>query len=299
MLKAVLQFCNLTKSMNATRPGSLVIVYLIAYCRKAFGLSDISPRRYIDITNPAGQGYQDRLPSSLISQWPTWVVDDDGEVNKVPDTMDGFIDPTSIEELWLPLDLKQPQVRISLGLHIREGSIRHLMPAIDVSYDGKHRNRGLCSLPRAHTWLDFRSLSLEQWRQYHLSMTTHESQTNPDPSSTSSWVTIDHSYSIRPALDAAISIMVGDPPTELASGSHILHIVIGNIIDCPRAGSDLAIALKPPELHGQFGKLQVKIVAVMAGSESQYMPEKYRPLFQDKSLQRSAYFEYKKRKSRG
>jgi hypothetical protein len=275
---------------------SFVFVYLITCSRQVLGLSVVSPRRYIDITNPAGLGPQDRLPSSLISNWPTWVLDGNGEVNKVPDTMDGFVAPTSMEELWLPIDLKQPQVRVSLGLHIRDGSIRHLMPAIDVSYDGKHRNRGLCSLPRAYTWLDFRSISLEQWRQYHLSIATRETQVNSE--SHSSWESIDNSYSIRSALDTAISIIIGDPPAEFASGSHILRIVTGDIIDCPKAGSDLAVTLKAPESNSEHGRLQVRIVAVMAGSESEYMPEKYLPLFNDKSLQRPAYFEFKKRKSR-
>ena len=54
--------------------------------------------------------------------------------------------------------------------------IRHVMPAVDLSFhNGQHRNRGMCSVPRAHSWIDF-SLSLDEWENYKIIVSSKERQ---------------------------------------------------------------------------------------------------------------------------
>jgi hypothetical protein len=76
---------------------------------------EIMPRQFIQLTNPVGA--EQSLPASFVRNWPTWVLDEDGTLSKIPDE-DGFVQPASIDELWQPLDLKMPELRLALGLHV-------------------------------------------------------------------------------------------------------------------------------------------------------------------------------------
>jgi hypothetical protein len=77
---------------------------------------EIVPRDFIQLTNPIDAS-QDRLPASWVQSWPTWILDNDGKLSKIPDS-DGFVAPSCIDELWQPVDLKQPELRLALGLHV-------------------------------------------------------------------------------------------------------------------------------------------------------------------------------------
>jgi hypothetical protein len=80
--------------------------------------SDIVPRTFIDLVNPIDTtGVAQQLPASMVEHWPTWVLDKNGKMVHIPDT-DGFVSPTSIDELWQPIDLESPQMRLAVGLHV-------------------------------------------------------------------------------------------------------------------------------------------------------------------------------------
>ena len=143
----------------------------------------IQQRSFVELTKPH-DNTSDRLPASFVSDWPTWVLEDDGTVVRIPDQQsdkEGFVTPTSIDELWLPIDLKKPDMKLALGLHIRSGIIRHVMPAVDISYDGQYRNRGMNSVPRAHRWMDFSSMGLiNEWDRFNLKVLSRKRGENSD-----------------------------------------------------------------------------------------------------------------------
>ena len=97
-----------------------------------------------------GSGSQ-RLPASMVDRFPTWLFD--GAWQRVPDS-DGFVNPHSCDDVWHAADLPEPAPRLCVGLHVRDGSLRHVFPAVDLDVDG-YRNRGLKTVPRAHQWLAF------------------------------------------------------------------------------------------------------------------------------------------------
>jgi hypothetical protein len=79
---------------------------------------DIVPRTFIDLINPIDTtGATQKLPASMVAHWPTWVLDKNGQMVHIPDS-DGFVSPTSIDELWQPVDLQSPKMRLAVGLHV-------------------------------------------------------------------------------------------------------------------------------------------------------------------------------------
>jgi len=266
------------------------------------GFPAAARRQFIEISNQI-KSTPDLLPSSFVENWPTWVLDQNGDFMKIPDS-DGYVNPTSIDKLWLPIDLKQPEIRLSLGLHVKDGVIRHIMPAVDASFHGKHHNRGLCSAPRAHRWLDFKSNTINEWNKFELTLASrktdeeNEDEENEDEEN-EPWLNLGSKSSskVKDSLEAAVSFITGNPPEELGSGSHIIHVIIGKFTECPTTGYELRALLGSSDEPDFIGLLQVQTVATQAGSASEFLPEVYQPLFQDESLQRETYKNYMKRKN--
>lgn len=96
-------------------------------------------------------------------------------------------------------------------------------------------------------------------------------------------------------MTAAIEALADDPPEELGDGSSVVHILLGGEapVTCPKPGSAMRVLLE--EDGETVGTLQIKILQIAAGSKSEYLPEAYKPLFQDESLQRAAFVEAKRR----
>lgn len=79
---------------------------------------DVVPRTFIDLVNPIDTtGAAQKLPASMVEHWPTWVLDRNGKMVQIPDS-DGFVSPTSIDELWQPIDLQSPELRLAVGIHV-------------------------------------------------------------------------------------------------------------------------------------------------------------------------------------
>jgi hypothetical protein len=78
---------------------------------------EIEYRQFIQLTNPINTRIQQSIPVSFVRDWPTWVLDEDGILSKIPDD-DGFVPPTSVDEVWHPVDLKRPGLKLALGLHV-------------------------------------------------------------------------------------------------------------------------------------------------------------------------------------
>ena len=255
---------------------------------RAFSTQPQPQRQFVELTKAASVP-NDRLPASFISDWPTWVLDDDLSWKKIPDS-DGFVPPASLDELWQPVDLKSPQCTLAVGLHVRDGTIRHVLPAVDLTLDNQHRNRGLCSVPRAYQWMDFASLALGGGLQVcKLVLQSREKEGK-------SWETIAMLDSVHESINRAVEAMCENPPTDLGQGSCLINVLCDNASpqDLPKVGSDLR-ALLLEEDGTIMGALEVTIAATAAGSESEYLPEAYKALFEDESLRRPAYTEMKRR----
>jgi hypothetical protein len=78
---------------------------------------EIEARQFIQLTNPINTSIQQSIPVSFVKDWPTWILDEDGILSKIPDD-DGFVPPTSVDEVWHPIDLKRPGLKLALGLHV-------------------------------------------------------------------------------------------------------------------------------------------------------------------------------------
>ena len=71
-------------------------------------LDDITPepeimaRPFVEITNVSNE--KESLPSSFIEGWPTWFLETDGSLSRIPDgdSGDGYTNPTSIDVLFQP-----------------------------------------------------------------------------------------------------------------------------------------------------------------------------------------------------
>mmetsp|Transcript_19677 Transcript_19677/g.48369 ORF Transcript_19677/g.48369 Transcript_19677/m.48369 type:complete len:314 (-) Transcript_19677:16-957(-) len=260
---------------------------------------DVLNRQFIQLTNPINANVKQSLPVSFIQDWPTWVLDEEGGLSRIPDS-DGFVQPTSVDEIWHPVDLKRPVVKLAMGLHVREGTIRHVMPAIDLSYEGgAHRNRGMCSVPRAHSWIGF-SLSLDEWENYNIVLSAKDRKENK------TWenLKVSPKGEISRAIERAIMCLSEDAPDEIGTGSHIIHVILNgegkvkNHLECPRHA--LRVTMDDEEelssaAEEASGVLDVVVSSTIAGSESEYLPDAYRPLFDDTALQNPLYTKYKQR----
>jgi len=283
----------------------LLSLLLVGYC-SAFSTPEPTQRQFIEITNPL-TAIEDRLPASFVSSWPTWVLDPEtkatnkkyGEWSKIPDD-NGFVNPSSIDELWQAQDLKPPTCQLAVGLHVRDGMIRHILPAVDVSFEaGKHRNRGLCSVPRAYQWMDFNAAMAGGLDVMSLVL-----QVNNNNNDEEEWETIAEIESIETCIQLAITALAEQPPEDLGDGSSVVHVLLDKEVlqglegevstDVPtQAGAELRVLLQDDGYT--MGCLHVSIQKTEPGSESEYLPEAYKPLFLDESLRRPAFVEARKR----
>ncbi len=264
---------------------------------------EVVERPFIEITN---LGTKESLPSSFIQRWPNWFLETNGSLSRIPDeeSGNGFVTPTSVEQLFQPIDLKRPEMKLALGLHVRSGQIRHVMPSLDVSYNGLHRNRGLCSVPLAYTWVDFGYLnSLADFSSYEFRVSSkkHVSSEDTDPQEWNRIFALSGDV-INTALERAIVCLAESDSDDLGSGSHIVHVALdtSEVAEIPKTKNILQATLVevggPGEEDLDIGILEVAVVTTMSGSESEYLPDVYKPLFTDESLRNPLYAKFKKRK---
>lgn len=179
-------------------------------------------------------------------------------------------------------------MKLSLGLHIRSGELRHAMPAVDISYGNEHRNRGLCSVPIAHSWVDFHSLGGD-WE--HLELVISSKKRDGE------WtqLSISKEGAISAAIERALLFLSQTPPDAMAEGSHLLNVILdGDAMDVPKTNHEMRVTLTEDE-H-LIGSLQVAVSASMSGSDSDYLPDVYRDLYFDESFQNPRYVQHKKRR---
>lgn len=270
---------------------------------------EVMSRNFIEITN---LNRKESIPASFIERWPNWILETDGTLSRIPDetTGDGvgFVTPTSIDQLYQPIDLKRPNMKLALGIHIRSGQIRHIMPSLDIYYsEGMHRNRGLCSVPLAYNWVDFGSInSMGDNNRYELRISTKKRVDGREEEVGEGW---NQMFSLpgnvmTAAIERTIVCLAEADSDDLGSGSHIIHVALdeATAFEIPKTRNDLQATLVEIGDDGEedvdVGILEVAIVATMSGSESEYLPDAYKPLFADESLRNPLYAKFQKRKEK-
>ncbi|OEU23620.1 hypothetical protein FRACYDRAFT_267567 [Fragilariopsis cylindrus CCMP1102] len=275
-------------------------------------------RNFIEITSLNVQAQS--LPASFIDNWPTWVLETDGSLERIPDSSDednGFVTPTSIDSLWQPIDLIRPKMKLALGIHIRNGSIRHVFPALDISYDGnQHRNRGMCSVPRA-LYMGKSNSDNEDENEND----NDDENDDEGKAETEKWEQLLSSSSISDteimskAIErAVICLAENDSSINDLDGSHIFHVILNDndndndatTVEIPKSNHELKVTMVEKWGNSnkienesvdevEVGILQVNVMTTMSGSESDYLPDVYKPLYNDESLRNPLYKNYKKR----
>jgi len=182
------------------------------------------------------------------------------------------------------------------------------MPAVDLTYsssDQPHRNKGICSVPRAHGWIEF-SNSLDEWYNYRLALSKRKKTTD---GTDGAWLELSRCApgAVSKAIERAVLCLAESAPDEMATGSHFVNIPLlteagGSVepMECPKTGFEMEITMDDDDFldtHESPGILQVAISATMAGSESEYLPEVYKPLYNDDSLRNPLYARFKSRQS--
>jgi hypothetical protein len=196
------------------------------------------------------------------------------------------------------------------SMYRRDGVIRQIMPALDISFEGgQHRNRGLCSVPRAYKWIEFSNGMFGGWKDFQLRALTRKKGDEK-------WEEVASGPSgetIAKAIERTIFSLAQTPPDDIGEGSNLVHVLIDdnekdNVEDScnleyPKNGNELCVVLDdregdiPENLEEEAqGILHVTTIATMAGSESQYLPDAYKPLYQDKSLRNPTYEKFRERR---
>lgn len=232
-------------------PPLLFLTLLVLHWRRTASFAAPAPiRPFVELSTIQSNSNVDLLPSTLVTAWPTWILtlspNEDSSTSspaswyRVPDSSsdEGFLNPVSMEELWLPLDLRPPTMQLALGLHVRNGACRHVFPAVDLMLgtagtntqnaqpsEHQHRNRGLCSVPRAYQWQETSSFLLDQ-QNYRMVLETSSGLTDEEDDD-NGWIPVQewNVSIIENLMSRALECLAGEPPSELGHGSHVVHVV--------------------------------------------------------------------------
>jgi len=270
---------------------------------------EVVTRDFIEITN---LNNKESFPASFIERWPNWFLETDGSLSRIPDeeTGDeiGYVTPTSIDQLYQPIDLKRPEMKLALGIHVRSGQIRHVMPSLDISYEkGLHRNRGLCSVPLAYNWVDFGFInSMSDYNRYELRVASKKGMGGSEEDDEETWNPMHFLPGdvIEKVIERVIVCLAEVESDDLGSGSHIIHVALDDskVLEMPKPKNVLQVTLveigDEGEEDADVGILEVAIVTTMSGSESEYLPDAYKPLYADESLRNPLYANFKKQKEK-
>ena len=246
------------------------------------------------------------MPFSYCERWPTWSARTDAGdaggfgMSAVPCT-DGFVSPTSVDELWVPQDLPALTGRPALGAVVCSGEVRQIFPSVHLEVKG-FRNFGLASLPRARTWLDFRAAGAMRWDLPRLSVFARDREGAEWRSLLGAADDAEETEAIATegAFAFLVELLAREEGGGLGDGFHIVDVPLPAVrplqpLPTPaedEQGARLCAffsdeaAGSPRELleRDELGLnncalLDVSIVGIAPGSTSEYMPDCYRPLY--------------------
>lgn len=254
------------------------------------------------------------LPLGAPKSWRIWTLSNEEGLTEVEtEGFDGltWVNPTSFSELFLPSDLNSPGMIPALGVGVTNGVLRYVMPStiLTLSTPAREwRNRGICSLPRAHAWIDlFSSFSPKYLRNLQLNLygkVMADVRFLEDQDGSSAWEEV--AYINGDAIYAAyesFSTLFNDPDNsnplydDLRQGFHFVDIPLQtNSLRLPRFAFKgiLSDFSDPKGIIGMeddtsldsepCAELTVESKMVGAGGASKFLPEVYRDLFEEGNL---------------
>ena len=295
----------------------MVLVILLLVSLSLSSLSLISIR--------GGNSLQS-LPLNMAKSFTTYTFDDiTYNVDRVEGTAissdtEGWVNPTSFTELYCPKDLPLPKATPSIGVCVVQGIPRYIMPSIILSLETPERiwrNRGLCSLPRAHAWIDLFSpyINLDSLVLSSFSKVTGDVRFLEDQDGAGSWQDLRSMGSsalsfVRPEQEQLkIAKTFRDFKDLLKEGIPELRVLNEgySFVDLPIKGASdwtLSSSLRikqylsdfddpkrllelenPDDLASEpIGELDIKVETVAAGRTSKYLPECYRSLYEEGNI---------------
>lgn len=251
----------------------------------------------------------EKLPLSYCETWPLWCASpaDGGAVSlrlvnalaladNAPGLVDEWVNPLTFEELWLPEDLPLPTFHLALTFVLKNGTPRYICPGIDatiVAGGREWRNRGLCSVPMAKTWLPWQHIPVEQMR---ISAYVHP----PAPEGEGGGSPCEPLAVMLPVARAVsmAAEVLAEAPSELATSGFAYLTVRLPLDDRSRLestrlapGSRLRVFLSdedsfPTSIDSEDeswawerGECDVRLRQISAGGTSAYLPDCYKPLY--------------------
>mmetsp|Transcript_11309 Transcript_11309/g.18979 ORF Transcript_11309/g.18979 Transcript_11309/m.18979 type:complete len:315 (+) Transcript_11309:31-975(+) len=306
----------------------IILLTVCALCLYVAGLSGPSPtaRPETAFISIKGHPQLQTLPSSMTSNWDTWTLEPNNELWRVDnqnDGEDGWVMPTSYDNLFLPSDLPLPQCRLALGIVVAQGIPRYIMPSMVLSLETPQRiwrNRGICSLPRAKAWIDvFGAFSppLKSLKLTLFGRSAPDVRFLEDQDGTAAWnslfqSTTEESYNIYnmhgykempvvgiyESFKTTLTTQLIPQNPALGEGYHFVDVVFDDSLTMklPRYRmkgylSDFddpkrLLEAEDPEMLNlePCGELDVMVTEVAAGSESEFLPEVYRDLYDEGNI---------------
>lgn len=283
-----------------------IILCLISLLRWANG-GAANSRGFIHIR---GDSQLQKLPTSLISQWNIWSLE--GE-NLIPiesaSSGEGWLQPTSFDSLYLPSDLPPPIIKPALGFAVSNGVARYLMPSLICSLETPSRvwrNRGLCSLPRAWAWIDLFAENTPPLRTLRYSCfgrTAGNLRFLEDQDGSAAWENLlpQEDISVRSIVEHVQAVLRTQQAinAELQTGFHFIDVPIPELRPILVPGLQLRSYLtdfaEPQRLleledgsqaldNEPCAELDMMMVQTGAGSESPFLPEVYRELYEEGNI---------------
>jgi len=266
--------------------------------------------------------------------WKSWTLVDGKFLEAVEDenfdgddNPSGWVNPTSVDELYLPSDLPLPFVRAALGVVVINGIPRYAMPSLITTLDTPGRawrNRGIKSLPRASGWVDlFGEYSdLTRFKFHCFGQFAPDVRFLEDQDGAASWENLmgtKEAGMLRPALDNTgcdVATAMADfkkllkslEQNPLSVGYHIVDVPLPAARPLRLRGNSALIArrikaflsdlLYPSDLLGQedlsivdgeaVGAMDIEVSQVAPGGTSEFLPEAYIDLFEPGNILRSS-----------
>lgn len=254
------------------------------------------------------------LPLNAPKSWRVWTLsNEEGLVEVETEGFDGlsWVNPTSFTELFLPSDLSPPKMVPALGVGIANGALRYVMPSTILTLATparEWRNRGMCSLPRAHAWIDlFSSFSPKYLRNLELNLygkVAADVRFLEDQDGSFAWEEVarisgDSIYAAYEAFNSRFNDPDDSSPlyADLRQGFHFVDIPLQTEpLRLPRFAVKgiLSDFSDPKGIIGMeddtsldtepCAELTIEHKAVAPGGASKFLPDVYRDLFEEGNL---------------
>ena len=283
--------------------GTLIFLFMSAFFKTVMSLGT-SPSAVTVLKTGSTTGIvAQTLPFSYIQSLPHWVTTCCGETDtydgaiQIPmaSSKTGFVNPHSFGEVWVPECFSRIPYTGSLALCalLKEGSLRCVFPGVDIvafsEPDVAWRNWGLSSIPMAQTFLDFATVPLDKLK---LSAFTCMP---PVSDESRRWMPLHVGLDVTQGLNTLLSI-VSDPPKNMLCDLKGFQLLTIPLIDGKLKGFDLEDGrtfriylddYPDPEklLHLDDGEntgggfIEFSVRRVSAATDSEYLPDCYRPLY--------------------